>query len=400
MRFDTRKEIVAFIKTEKFKNIGKHCSMVNPNSSSGNVVHLKCDDCECCYYRCHHKKDGWCVQYAMEEHYNISGDYRIDCIPNGSMSAQECLDNDSFGCMLSQKKTTKHPVRVSSDSLADLMRTQGASIAPNASAIKRAAASHRIQVLKHESSIQKMQTFLVLMKLRNPSMTYDYFMDADNKFESVLIVMPGASAAWETCHKICSIDSAHGKDIVLDSSTHQFLKRFIFTVASGYTVNNTMIVYAISVSYHENILELKKLARAMLAAGMVVDALDVILMSDRGSAVVSMIHEVFELAFHRPCPKHITRNLKHLKLGHFIPDFWKACLSTTLADYTAAMDQIRSKSQKCYDYLNDKCENFGLYHLISRGLVGNDVKSDNMVEQVFSWLIDLRDLSPYFSSKW
>jgi hypothetical protein len=46
MRFDTRKEIVAFIKTEKFKNIGKHCSMVNPNSSSGNVVHLKCDDCE------------------------------------------------------------------------------------------------------------------------------------------------------------------------------------------------------------------------------------------------------------------------------------------------------------------------------------------------------------------
>ena len=113
------------------------------------------------------------------------------------MSAQECLDNDSFGCMLSQKKTTKHPVRVSSDSLADLMRTQGASIAPNASAIKRAAASHRIQVHEHESSIQKLQTFLELMKLRNPSMTYDYFMDADNKFESVVKVMPGASAAWK-----------------------------------------------------------------------------------------------------------------------------------------------------------------------------------------------------------
>ena len=82
MRFGKRKNMVLFIKTEKFINIGKHCSMVNPNSSSGSIVHLKCDYCESCYYRCHQKKDGWCVQYAVEEHYNMLGGYRIDCIPN------------------------------------------------------------------------------------------------------------------------------------------------------------------------------------------------------------------------------------------------------------------------------------------------------------------------------
>ena len=90
------------------------------------------------------------------------GGYRIDCIPNGSMTSKECLDNEAFGCMLSQKKTTMHPVKVGTGSLAELMMTQGATIPPNPSAIKRAAAAHCILAHEHESSIQNWKPFSTL----------------------------------------------------------------------------------------------------------------------------------------------------------------------------------------------------------------------------------------------
>ena len=148
------------------------------------------------------------------------------------------------------------------------------------------------------------------MKSRNPTLTFDLIVDPQGFFESVVIVMPGAVAAWPTCHKVFSIDSAHGKAITIDRSADTFLKKFIFTVASGYTVNNTMIVYALSICYHESIPELRKFIEVMKGAGLDLDQPGVIAMSDRGAAVVSIIIECFKLAFHRPCPKHITRNLE------------------------------------------------------------------------------------------
>ncbi len=108
---------MAYIQVEKFDKLGKQCSMLNPGTASGNVFHLTCNDCSSCYYHGHKRKDCWVIEYAVEEHYNIQGEYQVDCVPIGSMSSSQLLSNEAFSCLLSQNKSSRHPTRVGTQSL-------------------------------------------------------------------------------------------------------------------------------------------------------------------------------------------------------------------------------------------------------------------------------------------
>jgi len=69
-----------------------------------------------------------------------------------------------------------------------------------------------------------------------------------------------------------------------------------------------------------------------------------IVMSDRGAAIIASILKYLFLAFHKHCPKHIEGNLRKLKFSEdLIKLYWKAEKAKTKTDHNIILQLIDTK---------------------------------------------------------
>jgi hypothetical protein len=60
------------------------------------------------------------------------------------------------------------------------------------------------------------------------------------------------------------------------------------------------------------------------------------------------------------------------------------------------MQKLQAKQEACYNYLSAMTENWQLYKAVQRGNALYGIKSDNLVEQFFSCILEQRFYSPYY----
>ncbi|XP_024960453.1 uncharacterized protein LOC112501046 isoform X2 [Cynara cardunculus var. scolymus] len=85
------------------------------------------------------------------------------------------------------------------------------------------------------------------------------------------------------------------------------------------------------------------------------DGLGVTLMSDQHKGLVEAVKEVFPLAEHRQCARHIYANFRKKYTGiHFRSLFWDASKSRTPQEFEGIMQEIISLSLHAYEHLMER----------------------------------------------
>ena len=129
---------------------------------------------------------------------------------------------------------------------------------------------------------------------------------------------------------------------------------------------------------------------------------DSTILTDRGAAIVACIKKYYFLAFMKPCAIHIKRNL----ISHgfssetLLKLYWKATNACTKDEYVKVMAEMsisgNGKGEQMKKYL-EEIPNWQLYKAILNGNIIYGMTSDNLVEQVFSWLSEARSyVTPYY----
>ena len=134
-----------------------------------------------------------------------------------------------------------------------------------------------------------------------------------------------------------------------------------------------------------------------ICPGIDIDSETLIIVSDRGKAIIKAVGDKLTKTYHHYCPLHIERNLKQNGFTPLLGLFWAARNATTEAAYTHWMNRIRGApklGQRMYDYLVG-IDNWQLYPIVQKGLMLHGFKSSNIVEGMMGWIKDLRKLSPY-----
>jgi hypothetical protein len=115
-----------------------------------------------------------------------------------------------------------------------------------------------------------------------------------------------------------------------------------------------------------------------------------------------MLAKYYFLAFLKPCALHIKRNLIHHGFSSTVLQslYWEATNAYTKSDYNIIMDKMRisenGKGYKLATFL-ESITNWRLFEAIERGNILYEMKTNNLVEGVFSWLEEVRSFAtPYY----
>jgi hypothetical protein len=219
-----------------------------------------------------------------------------------------------------------------------------------------------------------------------------------------MIVLQYASAMLDHCLPVVGIDCAHMKNIELEktSTKRVLLGRMFCTILSSRTVTNNMIILAISLTFgSENTHHLVQFLDFCVKHGLQqLNHKNIVIMSDRGASIVQAVSIVLPHAYHAYCCTHIKRNLEK-ELGgtkafrSTEKYFWQARNATTENLYEEAMNDMQKHCIKMFEYLKN-LNHWQLYQAIQRGCKLYDTSSNNVIEQVFSFILQERYLSPIF----
>jgi hypothetical protein len=116
----------------------------------------------------------------------------------------------------------------------------------------------------------------------------------------------------------------------------------------------------------------------------------VAVVTDRGAAVLAAVVDQLPLAHHQLCALHIERNLVSQGFSKDLNLYWEAQRAVSRERYDNVMLKISQANQELATYLNSITGNWQLFHAVEKNLPLYEMKSDNLVEQIFSWLKEER----------
>lgn len=270
----------------------------------------------------------------------------------------------------------------------------------------------------HCESLQNIIPWLEIMKEKNHG--FNYFVDRDPPYftlKRIVCVMPYTAAMVGSIYlqKVMGLDSAFIKDILMTSEKCTVedgdgneVKKAVFEgmkmiLLSGKTCNNNMAILAFSLSFSENTEEVKCLLEKCLESNVRLRDKSLTIISDRSAAINAALETSLPEVYHALCPLHLERNLVSKGFRPFLSLYHKARNAVTEADFVKAMDSIKNHSPEMYQYLQN-INGWEMYLFYRRNeSTGNQlhgIHSDNLVEQVFSWILEARKLTPYWLMKW
>lgn len=171
------------------------------------------------------------------------------------------------------------------------------------------------------------------------------------------------------------------------------LAQLTLTVFTGLTLEHSRILLGYCLSYGENHDDTRFFLQFLLAnGGAAINAEKNVIMSDRG-ACAGPVDEVFPLAIHHYCPKHLERNLQAAKYEKaIIEKFWEARGAKNKIKYEVFMKEMESISTKGAEaavYLR-AIPKWQLHVILAKHAVLYELQSDNLVEGMFATLKEAR----------
>ena len=198
---------------------------------------------------------------------------------------------------------------------------------------------------------------------------------------------------------VVGLDAAHMKDVVIKKRMPRaMLEKYYVTVISGRMPGNTQIIYAFMLSHSECSEDIEALFELLKESGVNLDKESIIIVSDRGKAIIKAVLDKMTKAYHHFCPLHIEGNLKAAGFGDALSLFWLARNATTEAEHNKYMTVIKNRKvigERMYAYLKSITDNWQVHLVVSKGLMLYGFKSSNIVEGAMGWLKEDRRQSPY-----
>ena len=324
---------------------------------------------------------------------------RIHTKMNGTSSD----DINGNGVITALKDATKTGKRqLSSKQISAVTRSLGLN-EPSLDQVKKSMKNRvSVETFKQEFSLEAYAKALIKI---NPGMKYQFKTNTDGSLKYLVFVVAGAGQIFSKAQPIGYIDCAHIKPsndyshiptaiptdtsttgvppIAIDAKELEFVLPVIIAITcKTYNKNNHLLCYGISDTENSDVIS----ATVTLAeeAGLNLNRADVVIMSDRGSAIIKSVSQKTPLAHHLHCAVHISRNLEDRKVEKkFLHLFWTARNARTLTLHEAAMKLMLEKCPKMHSYLSG-IENWAIYRLVEAGIPLFELQSSNSVEQVFA----------------
>ena len=119
-------------------------------------------------------------------------------------------------------------------------------------------------------------------------------------------------------------------------------------------------------------------------AGVALNAQNIVVMSDRGSAILKSVPSKLPLAIHVYCAVHLCRNLEEKKIPRcFTYLFWAARNAESLYAHEVAMENMKEECPNMFSYLSAINGVWAIHSLIANDIPIYEIQSSNSVEQVF-----------------
>ena len=204
---------------------------------------------------------------------------------------------------------------------------------------------------------------------------------------------------------VVGLDAAHMKDVVLKKRIPRaLLEKCVVTVISGRLPGNTQVIYALMLSQSECSEDIKALLDLLAEEGINLDKETMIIVSDRGKAIIKAVLDNITKAYHHFCPLHIEGNLKAAGFGGALALFWLARNATTKAEHDKYMNIIKQHKtasdktigERMHTYLSGITDNWQVHLVVSKGLMLYGFKSSNIVETTMGWLKEARKEPAYY----
>jgi hypothetical protein len=338
------------------------------------------------------------------------------CIGSYTPTAEQVFNYPIFAPLRNSQSNNKRS-GLSTETMQSALCAAGM---PNASigVIKKAALQFGIKPLEHIQSMVELEAYLEKAKQRNPTLAYSLTKNpATRVFHRLSVLFPGSAAHLACCYRAVGLDSAHMDAVMLEGVTkaqintacgtegferagRQVMQQLTLSVVAGRTLNNEMIVFGYCLGYSECMGDLKAFLSFLLAEGLDLNADDMTILTDRGTALIPAVTEILPKTYHLFCPKHLERNLQAKKVSEVVrAKYWQARSAVTETQYREhmyrEMTALSDKGREIAVYL-ESIANWQLYKVIASGNVVYEMKSDNLVEGVFSWCKEERSLGSAF----
>ena len=253
-------------------------------------------------------------------------------------------------------------------------------------------------------SYELIEPFLCELKSQNQRTIYSVERLSDGALKRVGVILHYVQDFIPFLYPVLGIDAGamkipkiYSKKIAMTDKQY-CTEDMVVTVLAGRIPGNQILILGFVLGYTEcsdDIIFLFELARAN---GISFDRHGWTILSDRGSALIKAHSHIFTNSLQQFCAKHLSRNLiargwkRHLNL------FWSARNAVTLNAHCDAMNKIRAINNPMYEYLNG-IENWQVYKVVEKGNMLFNMKSDNIVEGIMSWILECRYLSPLYFIK-
>lgn len=219
-----------------------------------------------------------------------------------------------------------------------------------------------------------------------------------DELENLVVIMPYAKKAFESCYQVIGLDAAHLDEVEISRKPLQLLKKKNIVAISGRTAANKMIIFGYAITRGETIAAYDLLIQACISAGMRINSPTVAVVTDRGPAVIAAVKRRLSECYHIWCAEHLRRNLVQMKFNkNEIEFFKKARNSLPSSRHVEVMTKMETECNRLYTYLlSIGPENWALCFAEERGIMLHGMMTDNLVEQIFAFIKPERSLSTFF----
>eukprot|EP01032_Pedospumella_encystans_P014848 gene14848-17030_t len=289
----------------------------------------------------------------------------------------------------------------------------------SASSVKAAFRLAKGVPLTHVEHYKYLEPYFQLLHEQNPSLAYDINPKNGGTFQRLTVVMPYCEQFIPHLLNVYGIDAGHMDAVNLKGVTQAQLESalgdkvarpvfegFLYnlpaltlTILTGLTLEHTRILLGYCIGHGENHDDTRFFLSFLLNnGGQALNSAKNIIMSDRG-ACGGPVDDVFPLAIHHYCPLHLSRNLSQFPATEKVKKFfWEARQARTKLKYDYAMSELKKVCAAAHDYLAGIL-NWQLYIIVESCAVLHEIKSDNLVEGMFSTLLHARgECTPLFVS--
>ena len=258
------------------------------------------------------------------------------------------------------------------------------------------------------AELEKMNLLEPMLELMKQDSGLKYLLERKEGSDELkrLIVIPPYTEQFSKSPynvKLYGIDTAHVKDFKMENNLSEetnssdiglqyvVFPNYKLAVISTRFPSNKLMILGFAFIHSENAEDIGTLLKFMVDSDVLLDDETITIISDRSAAINRAVGDKAGKAYHAYCPLHIERNLKHKKWTDHVQLYRNARNATTDSDIISRMNKIQSVCPEMHRYLQEIGNGWQCYLMYERNLQhGNmmyNVMSDNIVEQVFSFLM-------------